>query len=97
MHAYWENAAGTALQLFERNTGADTGLNLAIPEYYFIMPMPQRQLMCTTLTRQVDWGRWQSALLSCQNKLFAHCNCQRTADRLVACGSPPAAREVTVK
>jgi len=48
-----ENAAGTARQLTERNTGAEPDLNLAIPNDYFIVPMPQSQLMCTT---RLTWG-----------------------------------------
>ncbi len=47
-------AARTARQLTERNTGAEPDLNLATLDDYFIMPMPQSQLMCTTLARQVD-------------------------------------------
>lgn len=84
VHACWETLQRPAAQFTKRNTGVETDLSVASPEDCSIVTMPQSQLC--TLKRDVDWG--VSSRLSCQNKLFAHCNCQRTADRLVACGSP---------
>ena len=54
------NAAGTARRYAERNIGAETDLNLAVPQDYFIMPMPQSQLMCTLTC----WGVANSHLCS---------------------------------